>query len=197
VQRCTSDVETLRLFLAVQVMELANAALLVAVALPLMLALSPRMTAISFALIDARALRTSTSAGEAHLQGGGRSGERTDAVIQENLTGIRVVRAFARQDHERAKFAGPTRPIATATSGFCVSWPGTGRSLISRRSASSASRCSWSTLDHHGDLSVGVLFAFLATWHDALAVRQMGRILTEVGKTAVPQTTPRDSRPAS
>jgi len=49
VQRCTSDVETLRQFLAVQVMELANAALLAVVALPLMLALSPRMTAVSFA----------------------------------------------------------------------------------------------------------------------------------------------------
>ncbi|MCP2811910.1 ABC transporter transmembrane domain-containing protein, partial [Salmonella enterica] len=30
-------------------------------------------------------------------------------VVQENLTGLRVVRAFARQDFEIAKFAGPNQ----------------------------------------------------------------------------------------
>ncbi len=37
--------------------------------------------------------------------------ERTDAlnlVVQENLTGIRVVKSFVREEHEEEKFASAT-----------------------------------------------------------------------------------------
>ena len=40
--------------------------------------------------------------------------EKTDAlnlVVQENLTGIRVVKSFVREDHEREKFAGRNRDL--------------------------------------------------------------------------------------
>jgi ATP-binding cassette subfamily B protein len=189
VQRCTSDVETLRLFLAVQVMELANAALLVAVALPLMLALSPRMTAVSFALIGPLVLYGYVYFGQVkHIFKGVDEAESAlTAVIQENLTGIRVVRAFARQDYERRKFAGPNATYRDRNLRLlrlmAWYWSLSDLAALSQLGLTLLVGAHWITT---GDLSVGVLFAFLAYLGTMLwPVRQMGRILTEVGKTAV------------
>jgi len=189
VQRCTSDVETLRLFLAVQVMELANAALLVALALPLMLALSPRMTAVSFALIGPLVLYGYVYFGQVKhvFKGVDEAESALTAVIQENLTGIRVVRAFARQDFEREKFAGPNATYRDRNLRLLrlMSWYWSLSDLaaLSQLGFTLLVGAHWITT---GDLTVGVLFAFLAYLGTMLwPVRQMGRILTEVGKTAV------------
>ena len=109
VQRCTSDVETVRQFLATQVMEIGNAFFLAAIALPLLLSFSVPMTLVSFALVGPIAIYAYVYFGQVkHVfkEVAEAEGALT-AVIQENLTGIRVVRAFARQDYERAKFAAP------------------------------------------------------------------------------------------
>ncbi|HBP17936.1 MAG TPA: ABC transporter ATP-binding protein, partial [Planctomycetes bacterium] len=102
IQRCTSDVETLRKFLASQVVEIGRALIMLLVPIPLMLAIDLRMTAVSllllppiaaFSFLVFRRIRVAfTAVDEAE-------GALT-ARISENLTGIRVVRAFARQSHE-------------------------------------------------------------------------------------------------
>src|SRR6266850_1928876 len=51
IQRCTSDVETVRQFLLNQVVEIGRAALMLLVPLPLMYAIDPRMTGVSLILI--------------------------------------------------------------------------------------------------------------------------------------------------
>ncbi len=51
VQRCTSDVETLRLAISTQVVEVSHALILMGLALPLMFLLDPRMAVASFVLI--------------------------------------------------------------------------------------------------------------------------------------------------
>ncbi|MBC8010185.1 MAG: ABC transporter ATP-binding protein [Burkholderiales bacterium] len=189
VQRCTSDVETTRQFLAVQVMEIGQAALLTLTALPLLLALDAPLTLVAFALIGpliiygyvyfrrVRHVFKSVDEAEGALTG----------VIQENLTGIRVVRAFARQDHEIARFAGPNAAFRDRNLHLLrlMSWYWSisdfvalsqlGLVLIVGARAVAA-----------GTLSVGVLFTFLAYLGIMLwPVRQMGRILTELGKTTV------------
>ncbi len=189
VQRCTSDVETLRQFLAVQVMELANAALLTAVAIPLMLALSPRMTAVSFALIGPLVLYGYIYFGRVRhvFKGVDEAEGALTGVIQENLTGIRVVRAFARQEFERRKFAGPNAAYRDRSLHLLrlMAWYWSLSDLVamSQLGLTLLVGAHWITT---GALSVGVLFAFLAYLGTMLwPVRQMGRILTEVGKTAV------------
>lgn len=188
-QRCTSDVETTRQFLAVQVTEIGQAVILCVSALPLMLALDVPMTLVSFALITplilygylyfkrVRHVFKSVDEAEGVLTG----------VIQENLTGIRVVRAFARQEHEIGRFAGPNATFRDrnlrllrlmawywSISDF-VALSQIGLVLLVGARAVAA-----------GTLSVGVLFTFLAYLGIMLwPVRQMGRILTELGKTTV------------
>ena len=106
VQRCSSDVETVRVFLASQVVEIARVSLFLIVAVPIMLVQDVRMTALSLGLIPVivffavqffrkvRGLFRQVDESEGRLT----------TVLQENLTGIRVVRAFARQDFETSKF---------------------------------------------------------------------------------------------
>lgn len=107
VQRCSSDVETVRVFLASQVVEIARVGLFVAVAIPIMLTQDVMMTLASacvmpvmvfFAVMFFRKVR------RVFLEVEEAEGQLT-TVIQENLTGIRVVRAFGRQDFEIAKFS--------------------------------------------------------------------------------------------
>jgi len=189
VQRCTSDVETTRQFLSAQVMEIGQAIILALTALPLLLMLSPKMTLVAFALIPPlivygyvyfqRVKHVFKSVDEAE-------GALT-SVIQENLTGIRVVRAFARQDFEKAKFAGPNATFRDRNLRLLrlMSWYWSISDLVafSQLGLVLLLGARWVG---RGELSVGVLFAFLAYLGIMLwPVRQMGRILTDLGKTAV------------
>jgi len=108
VQRCSSDVETLRVFLSAQIVEIARVSLFLLVAIPIMLWQNLWMSALSLALFPliitfallffrkVRSLFEKVDEAEA----------RMTTTLQENLTGIRVVRAFAQQDHETRKFGG-------------------------------------------------------------------------------------------
>lgn len=106
VQRCSSDVETVRVFLASQVVEIARVSLFVVVALPIMLVQDLRMTLVSTCILPVlvvSAVIFFRKVRREFQQIDEAEGQLT-TVIQENLTGIRVVRAFGRQDYENAKF---------------------------------------------------------------------------------------------
>lgn len=189
IQRCTSDVETLRMALASQVVEVSNAVLLLLTALPIMILLDGRMTLVSFALVGPIILFGYIYIGKVkHLFAEVAESEgQVTRVVQENLTGLRVVRAFARQDFEIAKFAEPNKLYRD-------------RSLKLLRLMA----WYWSTSDlivliqqgivlftgayfiSKGTLTVGTLFAFIMFLNMLLwPVRQMGRTLTDLGKSVV------------
>ena len=189
VQRCSSDVETVRQFLAVQVMEIGHSLILAATALPLLLLLNPPMTAIAFTLVPPLVLygyiyfkkvrHVFKSVDEAE-------GELT-SVIQENLTGIRVVRAFARQDYEKARFAKPNARFRDRHMRLLrlMSWYWSISDLVAFAQIGLVLLVGARWVSD-GTLTVGVLFAFLAYMGIMLwPVRQMGRILTDLGKTSV------------
>lgn len=189
VQRCTSDVETTRQFLASQVMEIGNAGILALTALPLLLSLSVPMTLVSFALIGPLIVygyvyfrRVKHIFKEVDEAEGALTG-----VIQENLTGIRVVRAFARQAYERAKFAAPNLRYRDTSLRMLrlMSWYWSISDFValSQLGLTLIVGAHWITTGH---LTVGVLFAYLAYLGIMLwPVRQMGRILTDLGKTTI------------
>ncbi len=192
VQRCTSDVETTRLFLASQVMDIGNALILAGTALPLMLALHVPMTLVSFSLIgplviygyiyfrQVRHIFKQVDEAEGQLTG----------VVQENLTGIRVVRAFARHDHEREKFSAPNALYRDRSLRMLrlMSWYWSVSDLValSQLGLTLLVGAYWVAT---GQLTVGVLFAFLSYLGIMLwPVRMMGRILTDLGKATVALT---------
>ena len=106
VQRCSSDVETVRVFLAAQVVEIARVAFFLAIAAPIMLSQDLRMTVVSlavtplllvFAVMFFRRVRRLFEQVDV-------SDGRLTTLLQENLTGIRVVRAFGQQQYEISRF---------------------------------------------------------------------------------------------
>ena len=192
VQRCSSDVETTRQFLASQVMDIGNAIILAGTALPLMLSLNVPMTLVSFSLIGPIAIYSYVyfrQVRKVFKKVEEAEGALT-SVVQENLTGIRVVRAFSRHDYEREKFAEPnTRYRDRAVQMIKLMawyWSISDIVAISQIGLTLIVGAHWIAT---GQLTVGVLFAFLSYLGIMLwPVRQMGRILTDLGKTTVALT---------
>jgi ATP-binding cassette subfamily B protein len=107
--------------------------------------------------------------------------------LQENLTGIRVVRAFARQDFECEKFGEKNARFRDLRFRMihlmAWYWSSTDLLTIAQGGVIVVAGTWWIS---RGQLSVGTLVAFMSylgmfMW----PVRQMGRILTEVGRTTV------------
>ncbi|MFM7799964.1 MAG: ABC transporter ATP-binding protein [Planctomycetota bacterium] len=105
-QRATSDVDTVQGILASQLGEMGRSLLLLAIAVPLMAAIDWRMaiasTVLAIPVIAFAGLyfRTVSERFRAKDEAEG----RLTARAQENVAGIRVVRAFGRQEFEQAEF---------------------------------------------------------------------------------------------
>lgn len=106
VQRCSSDVETIRLFLAMQVVEIGRGGVTLAVAIPIMLAMNARMALLAMVLLGPILIFSFAffiKVRNVFKRMDEAEGAMT-ATLTENLAGIRVVRAFARQGFECEKF---------------------------------------------------------------------------------------------
>jgi ATP-binding cassette subfamily B protein len=106
IQRCTSDVDTLKNFMANQLGEIARSVLLVIIALSLMFPMDTLMTLAALSLmpvIFAFSWRFSKSVSKRFLKADEAEGA-LQACAQENLTGVRVVRAFGRERFEVKRF---------------------------------------------------------------------------------------------
>ncbi|MCI8539053.1 MAG: ABC transporter ATP-binding protein [Oscillospiraceae bacterium] len=106
VQRCTSDVETVRRFMQMQLMEVARTILMALVAISIMLPIDPTLTLVACSLLPLLIVFSffySIGVQKQFLLVDEAEGALTTA-LQENLTGMRVVRAFARQSQELDKF---------------------------------------------------------------------------------------------
>jgi ATP-binding cassette subfamily B protein len=106
VQRCTSDVDAIRRFFAEQAIEVGRVALLFLINFAALLSINTRLawiSVISFPIVFAFStliFKKINVAYESHQEQEG----ILSATLQENLTGVRVVKAFARQPFEMDKF---------------------------------------------------------------------------------------------
>jgi len=189
VQRATSDVDTVRLFYSDQIVEVARAITLLLAAIPVLIYLDPilAMVAVSvLPLIVLFALIFFWKVQGVFKKLDEAEGQMT-ATLQENLTGVRVVRAFARQAFEEERFARANTLHRT------LNWK-----LFKIMAVY------WSVSDllcflqmalvlivgavrvESGAISVGTMVSCLfAAGLYIWPVRQMGRILTELGKAMV------------
>jgi len=106
IQRCTSDVDVLRVFLSGQLLELFRTAFLVIIAACLMFPMDPGLTLVSLAFIPAVVGYSAVfyhAISKRFREADEAEGELS-ADVQENLTGVRVVRAFGREAHEIESF---------------------------------------------------------------------------------------------
>lgn len=106
IQRSTSDVEVVRNFINTQLSEMFRTIMLVVISLILMFSMNVSLTLIVVVFIPIVVLYTSIFYGilsKKFLVADEAEGELF-TTIQENLTGVRVVRAFGRERHEIEKF---------------------------------------------------------------------------------------------
>ena len=106
IQRCTSDLETIRAFLSQQLIELVRVLVMIVVATAMMLSIHVRLSLVAIAflpIIAAYSIFFYRKAGDRFLKADEAEGDVMTAV-QENLTGVRVVRAFGRERYELDKF---------------------------------------------------------------------------------------------
>ena len=108
VQRCTSDIEAMRNWLANQAPEIGRAVLMLLIPLPIMAALDWRMALASIVCVPAMLVFTAVYFRRMGPHFGAKEAAeaRMTANVQENLTGIRTVRAFGRAEFENARFEG-------------------------------------------------------------------------------------------
>jgi ATP-binding cassette subfamily B protein len=189
VQRCTSDVDTVRRFLAMNMLGIMDAVMMVGIALALMLPLSRRITMVSLVIMPAlflfawqffkliiKAFRTADEA-----EG------RLSTVLQENLTGVRVVRAFGQGQREIEKFELANKDnrekFVKLTFLDAVYWStgdlmGLAQTLLTLLFCLAEARAGSITV---GDIVIFTSYVGMLIW----PVRNMGRILSQGGRTMV------------
>ena len=189
IQRCTSDLETIRRFLAMQLVEVGRAIFMVAIIAYVLFSLNFKLALISMAVVPIvfffaviffmkikKAFKLSDEA-EAEMS----------TVLQENLTGVRVVRAFTRQKHEVEKFDKKNLKHRDLTYRliYLLAWYWGLSDLICMFQIGSVLVFGsyWAAT---GTITLGTLVVF-TTYEGMLLwpVRQMGRILTDMGKMFV------------
>ena len=107
IQRSTSDVEVVRNFIGTQLVEMFRVVILVIISLILMFSMNLQLTAAVLIFIPAVVLYSTIFYGilsKKFLVTDEAEGQLF-TTIQENLTGVRVVRAFGREKHEIEKFS--------------------------------------------------------------------------------------------
>ena len=189
IQRCTSDVETIRRFLSMQLVEVGRALFMLFFALSFMLPMSVEMTLASLSLIPlifAFAVIFFIKV-KAAFKASDESEGRLSTVLQENLSGVRVVRAFARQKYEIDKFDDKNIEYRDLTYKLIrlLAWYWSVSDFLSliQIIAVTVLGTYWAAT---GVITLGTLLAF-STYVGMLLwpVRQLGRVLTDMGKALV------------
>lgn len=106
IQRCTSDVETIRMFLSEQLTHLFRVVVLIGMALYFMFNMNVQLSLVVVAFIPVivgYSLFFHTKIGDQFEKVDIEEG-KLSAIAQENLTGVRVVRAFGKEAYERSRF---------------------------------------------------------------------------------------------
>lgn len=189
IQRCTSDVDTIRRFFAVQLVDIGRAVFIVTFALIMMLSLNKKMTVIAmvivpfifiFSYVFFKKIKHNFEKSDTQ------EGVLT-SVLQENLSGVRVVKAFGRQNFEIEKYEKQNKRYRDLNFNLIK--------LLSNYWSISDLLCMTQIglvliagiyYANKGEISLGTLVVF-NTYEGMLLwpVRQLGRILSDMGKMTV------------
>ena len=111
IQRCTSDVEQIKMFLSEQLTSLVRVIVLIVLSVMFMLQINVKLTLVSaiyFPIIIGYSFFFHKKIGSQFEKADIEEG-RLSSIAQENLTGVRVVRAFGREAYERERFEKQNR----------------------------------------------------------------------------------------
>jgi ATP-binding cassette, subfamily B, bacterial len=191
IQRCTSDVDTIRRFLASQLTEIFRAVFMIAVALIVMLQINARMTLYSMILVPPLFLFAWLFFQwvQKYFKVSDEAEGKMSAVLQENLTGVRVVRAFGRQKFEEDKFNLANDDLykknLKLVDLLSIYWSGSDL-MDMAQSAVTLLIGVVTVVTYPGQLTIGEMTIFVSyTGMMLWPIRQLGRILSDLGKAIV------------
>ncbi|MCF7911244.1 MAG: ABC transporter ATP-binding protein/permease [Candidatus Cloacimonetes bacterium] len=189
IQRSTSDIETVRRMLAVQLVEIGRTLFMLIFALSFMLPMSLELTLYSMLLMPFimffsfyfyRKIRGVFEEVE-------KSESRMHSVIQENVTGVRVVRAFAAQNYEIDKFdvknTDYTKQLYRMMKNLAMFWSFSDL-LCGMQMVLVIGLATWQAAT--GKITLGTMMAF--TSYIGMLIwpfRNLGRILVDISKSTV------------
>jgi ATP-binding cassette subfamily B protein len=189
IQRVTSDVDALRLFFAEQAIGVGRIALLFGINFAALLNLNGQLALLSIVVVPLVLLvsifffKRISKAYEAYQN----QEARLSTVLQENLTGVRVVKAFARQGYERDKFRGENweqfergRRLALMHSLF---WPATDTLCAAQMLGGFFAGA---LMAMNGTITVGTYLAYagLVVWI-IWPMRNLGRLIVQMSTAMV------------
>ena len=189
IQRCTSDVETVKTFVAERLTSLLRISVMLAMALYYMRLIHGGLTLATFVFIPVivgYSFIFHRHIGGAFYEADVQEG-KLSAIAQENLTGVRVVRAFGREQHERQRFETQNqrytdmwvRLMKILTLFWCTSDLVSGLQILTVVALGAV-------LCVRGSLSAGNYVAFVSynamlTW----PVRELGRVIADMSKAGI------------
>ena len=189
IQRCTSDVETIKNFLSGQLVAFFRVVIMITLALYFMFSINIKLSLIAMILFPVLILysfffhrRIGSSFRKADEQEG-----KLSAIAQENLTGVRIVRAFGREQFEKDKFTSYNdeytkmwTDLMKLLSAFWAS-----NDLISGLQVMIVTVMG-AVFSVQGHITAGEFMAFVA-YNSMLIwpVRMLGRIISEMSKAGI------------
>jgi len=189
IQRCTSDVDTIRNFIQNQLSELMRFVFVMVIALFMMFSMDLFMSLMALALIPVILVfsilyfqKVSKEFTKADVAEG-----IMQAAAQENYTGVRVVRAFGREFYEMERFSEKTKnyqDIWIRIGKMLGLFWGAGDFLAGLQLSIIVGAGIWRSVQ--GLLSPGTFLAFYTYCNWMIwPVRQLGRILSDLSKALV------------
>ena len=193
IQRCTSDVERIKTFFEEQFVSVFRAVAMIVFALVCMALMNWKLAlvpAVMFPIIIVYSLLFHNSIRERYTACDESEGVLS-TIAQENLTGVRVVRAFGREEYERQRFEKQNEDYTTLWVRLC-------RTLSDFWAVGDATACIQtmlvvligSILCVRGEMTEGefVSFAIYNTMSIS-PVRRLGRVISEMeqgGRLRIP-----------
>ena len=189
IQRCTSDVEVIRGFVCNQLVEVVRTVFLIVLYLTIMFSMNVKLSLISLAFIPIVGLSSGVFYRKIskRFQAADEAEGELTTCAQENLTGVRVVRAFGREKFELDRFQGKNER-------FSALWIKLGKLLSVYWASGTLLTClqvmvvilAGTVEAVRGEMSLGSFLAFV-TYNESLAwpVRSLGRVLSDMSKAGV------------
>lgn len=121
IQRCTSDVELIKNFIAEQLTRVFRVVILIALAICFMFSMNVKLAMVATVFVPitvAYSVYFRTRIRESFTQCDENEGVLS-TIAQENLTGVRVVRAFGRERYERDRFEKQNQVYTNAWMDLC------------------------------------------------------------------------------
>ena len=117
--RATNDLNAVRMMIGPAVMYSANTVLVFVVAIILMSSIDARLTLIALMPLPFVSISVKYFGSAIHKRFEAIQAQLSDisAVVQEALSGVRVVRAYRQEPHELERFRARTRSTCGATAG--------------------------------------------------------------------------------